>query len=54
MALSSGTRSLFGELASWGAAAAILIVGIVHYDTLRSGLNADRHLGCAGAKGYDC
>ncbi|MBX9861179.1 MAG: TIGR02281 family clan AA aspartic protease [Hyphomicrobium sp.] len=39
MALSSGTRSLFGELASWGAAAAILIVGIVHYDSFRSGLN---------------
>jgi aspartyl protease family protein len=39
MALSSGTRSLFGELASWGAAAAILVVGIGYYDTLRTGLN---------------
>lgn len=39
MALSSGTRSMLTELASWGAAAAILIVGVVHYDTLRTGLN---------------
>ena len=38
MALSSGTRSLLGELASWGAAAAILVVGVMHYDTLRNGL----------------
>lgn len=38
MALSSGTRSLLGELASWGAAAAILVAGIMHYDTVRSGL----------------
>jgi len=36
MALSSGTRSLFGELASWGAAAAILVAGIVHYESLRT------------------
>ncbi len=36
MALSSGTRSLFGEFASWGAAAAILIAGIVHYESLRT------------------
>lgn len=36
MALSSGTRSLLGELASWGAAAAILVVGALHYDTLRA------------------
>ena len=46
MALSSGTRSLLGELASWGAAAAILVAGVVHYETLRTtladaiGLNA--------------
>ncbi len=39
MALSSGTRSLLGELASWGAAAAILVAGVMHYDTLRSGLS---------------
>lgn len=38
MALSSGTRTLLGELASWGAAAAILVAGVVHYDTLRAGL----------------
>lgn len=36
MGLSSGTRSLLGELASWGAAAAILVAGIVHYETLRT------------------
>lgn len=40
MALSPGTRSLLGELASWTAAAAILVAGIVHYDTLRSTLVA--------------
>jgi aspartyl protease family protein len=39
MALSSGTRSMLGELASWGAAAAILVVGIAHFDTLRAGLS---------------
>lgn len=39
MALSSGTRSMLTELASWGAAAAILVFGVVHYETLRSGLN---------------
>ncbi|MGE0024996.1 MAG: TIGR02281 family clan AA aspartic protease [Hyphomicrobium sp.] len=38
MALSSGARSLLGELMSWGAAAAILVVGVVHYDTLRTAL----------------
>ncbi len=38
MALSSGTRSLFGELASWVAAAAILVAGLVHYETLRTAL----------------
>lgn len=38
MALSSGTRSLIGELASWGAAAAILAFGAFHYDTLRASL----------------
>lgn len=38
MALSSGTRSLLGELASWGAAAAILVAGVVHYETLRATL----------------
>lgn len=36
MALSSGVRSLLSELASWGAAAGILIVGVLHYDTLRT------------------
>lgn len=39
MALSSGTRSLLGELASWGAAAFILIAGVTHYDTLRTVMN---------------
>jgi aspartyl protease family protein len=39
MALSSGARSLFGELASWGAAAVILGLGIAHYDTLRTELS---------------
>jgi len=29
---------MLGELASWGAAAAIVVVGIMHYETLRSGL----------------
>ena len=38
MALSSGTRSLIGELASWGAAAVILVAGVVHYETLRTEL----------------
>lgn len=38
MALSTGTRSLLGELASWGAAAAILAAGVIHYDTLRATL----------------
>ena len=38
MALSSGTRSLLGELASWSAAAAILVAGVVHYETLRTTL----------------
>lgn len=36
MAISSGTRSLLGELVSWAAAAAILIAGLYHYDTLRT------------------
>jgi aspartyl protease family protein len=45
MALSSGTRSLIGELASWGAAAAILVAGVVHYDTLRTGLGNALGLG---------
>jgi len=40
MALSSGTRSLLGELASWTVAAAILLAAFVHYDTLRE-LTAD-------------
>lgn len=39
MALSSGTRSMLAELASWGAAAAVLVLGLSHYDTLRGGLN---------------
>jgi aspartyl protease family protein len=38
MALTSGTRSLLSELASWGAAAAILVAGVVHYETLRTSL----------------
>lgn len=38
MALSSGTRSLLGELTSWAAAGAVLIAGLVHYDTLRTTL----------------
>lgn len=36
MAISSGTRSLLGELASWTAAAVILVAGLYHYDTLRT------------------
>jgi aspartyl protease family protein len=36
MAISSGTRSLLGELVSWTAAAAILVAGLYHYDTLRT------------------
>jgi aspartyl protease family protein len=40
MSLSSGTRSLLGELASWTAAAAIVVAGIVYYDTLRTGLSS--------------
>lgn len=36
MALSSGTRSFLGELASWGIAAAILVAGVTHYETLRA------------------
>lgn len=36
MALSSGARSLIGELASWGAAAAILVAAALNYDTLRT------------------
>jgi aspartyl protease family protein len=39
MSLSSGTRSLLGELASWTAAAAVVVIGIVYYDTLRTGLS---------------
>lgn len=40
MAMSSGARSFLGELASWGAAAAILAAAVLHYDTLRSGLGS--------------
>lgn len=40
MSLSSGTRSLLGELASWSAAAAIVVAGLVHYETLREALAA--------------
>lgn len=39
MSFSSGTRSMLGELASLAAAAAIVAVGIAHYDTLRAGLS---------------
>ena len=39
MALSSGARSLLSELASWGAAAVVLVVGVLHYDTLRSAVS---------------
>ncbi|AHB48964.1 aspartyl protease [Hyphomicrobium nitrativorans NL23] len=39
MALSSGARSLLSELASWGAAAGILVVGVLYYDTLRTALS---------------
>lgn len=35
MALSSGARSLISELASWGAAAAVLAAGAFHYDVIR-------------------
>lgn len=38
MAFSSGTRSLIGELVSWGAACAVLVAGAIHYDTLRAGV----------------
>ena len=40
MALSSGARSLISELASWGAAAAILAAGAFHYDAIRGGVAA--------------
>jgi aspartyl protease family protein len=40
MAYSSGTRSMLTELASWGAAAAIVVLGVMNYDTLRSGLGS--------------
>jgi aspartyl protease family protein len=36
MALSSGTRSLLTELASWAAAAVVLGAGVYHYETLRT------------------
>ena len=49
MALSSGTRSLLGELASWGAAAAILVAGVVHYETLRTSLGEALGLGAPPA-----
>jgi aspartyl protease family protein len=39
MALSSGARSLFGELASWAAAAVVLGIGVANYDALRTGLS---------------
>jgi aspartyl protease family protein len=39
MSLSSGTRSMLGELATWATAAAIVVAGVMHYDTLRSGLS---------------
>jgi aspartyl protease family protein len=39
MALSSGARSFFGELASWAAAAVVLGLGVAHYDTLRTSLS---------------
>ena len=39
MALSSGARSFFGEVASWAAAALILGLGAAHYDTLRTELS---------------
>lgn len=38
MSLSSGTRSLLGELVSWGAAAAILIACVVYYETLHDAI----------------
>lgn len=38
MSLSSGTRSLLGELVSWGAAAAILIACVVYYEALHSAI----------------
>ncbi|HRN84145.1 MAG TPA: TIGR02281 family clan AA aspartic protease [Hyphomicrobium sp.] len=45
MALSSGARSLLSELASWSAAAGILVVGALHYDTLRSTVSETLGLG---------
>jgi len=39
MALSSGTRSLLGELASWCAAAGILGLTVANYDTLTTFLS---------------
>lgn len=36
MALSSGTKSLLGEAASWLAAAALVAAGFIYYDDLRS------------------
>lgn len=46
MGLSSGTRTLLGELASWAAAGAVLVAGVVHYDTLRGAV--DTALGLDG------
>ncbi|WP_072390902.1 TIGR02281 family clan AA aspartic protease [Hyphomicrobium sp. CS1GBMeth3] len=40
MGLSSGTRSLLGELASWAAAATVLVAGVVHYETLRTAIGS--------------
>jgi aspartyl protease family protein len=36
MALSSGTRSLLGEAASWLTAAAVVAAGLIFYDDIRS------------------
>ena len=40
MGLSTGTRSLLGELTSWAAAGAVLVAGAVHYDTLRTAIGS--------------
>lgn len=49
MPFSSGTRALLGELASWGAAAAILVAGIVHYETVRTTLSEALGIGTPAA-----
>ena len=36
MSMSSGTRTLLGEVASWAACAAMVVVGVTHYSELKT------------------